>query len=137
MAYILKLDLVHEALTAHNGALRPAADALRIPLHTLKSFVDQNAELQAVVANRDIAIIDASREAVFEFMTSDTTYRTKLSCLRRAGVLERAAADVYSAKSQVDVNSKAKFSEMSEQELKDFLAANSGIVHMLKGLCDE
>jgi hypothetical protein len=133
--FSVPLDEMVAVLEKHDGALIPAAEELGVKLHWLKSRIDEFAELQAVVRNRDIAIADRARGVIFDLLSADAD---KISTLAKAPharwALEHLASDVYSTKQDITLNNKKELKDMSEDELEAALRAKQ---EQLSKLLDE
>lgn len=129
---LLRLEDVVETLTAYNGRVVPAAKALCVPLHTLRSFIDAHAEAQAPCRNRDIEIVDLARDNVLAALDSAVS---TLTAKERADlgkwVLSNAASDVYSPKNIVDLNAK-KAADLTNEELVAIINSNTDMRSMLE-----
>lgn len=102
-------------LTEHNGSLTKTAHALSMPIHSLRSKVLENAELQAICANRDIEIADRSRDVVLDLLSDELVpIAAKLATAKWA--LENLASDAYNKKQTLAVESKT-IEELSPAEL--------------------
>jgi hypothetical protein len=127
------LDEAHAALEGSNGAVIPAAKALGVPPHALKSAIDANAELQAITRNRQIEIVDTAEEVVLLHIRGDLTVSdSRVNSAWKA--LTNGKADDWSPKSKVDLNASKTFSEMSEKELVDFLQASPELAKLASAL---
>jgi len=115
--YNLTIEDVHDTLTECNGRLRDAASALKVPLHTIKSIVDEHAELQAIVRNRSIEILDRSEDIILGILTDEEIPDTKKESLARWAA-ETLGSDRYSKSQTVDLNTHKRLEEMSEEELE-------------------
>lgn len=110
------LETIALVLDEHKGGLRLTATALGMPLHKLKTIIGQNAELQAIVANRDIEIADRSRDVILNVLSDvDIEAAGKLGTAKWA--LENLASDVYTKKQTIDVTAKP-IEELPPEELE-------------------
>lgn len=119
--YALKLEETYAVLERHNGEVAPAAKELEVAAHTLNSFIDKYAELQAIVRNKDIEIRDQSRKLIHEYLFDATVNRAEKIPTAK-WVMERRDPEQYGSKTELKLKNTADIENMSEAEVDAFIA---------------
>lgn len=110
------LETFVQVLTANNGKLTSSAKDLGMHLHALRHKIAEHAELQAIVANRDIEIADRSRDIILEVLQDQELSNIVRSATAK-WALENLASDVYNRKQTLAVESRP-IEELTPQELE-------------------
>jgi len=114
------LSLEETALILHNtnGNVHKAAEILNTPNHTLQSFIEKHANLQAICLNRDIEIKDKSKDLVLELLDDENiSYVMKIPTAKWA--LEKLDVN-YAKKLDIKQEITQHFDNMSVEELEQY-----------------